>query len=93
MNNFELIKDQVDDEYLNFDSVENKLSTRPDLNAFLLLDRLFPNKSRDIISAASHDVFYLDVSDDEIERISKDDALTLIRCGVMCDGYGLSMFA
>lgn len=38
-------------EYLKFDRVEPKLSRRPDLHAFLLLDRLVPG-IRDIIGCA-----------------------------------------
>lgn len=33
----------VNDDYINFDRVENKRSERPDLHAWLLLDELFPN--------------------------------------------------
>lgn len=94
MNSFEIIEQETDGgEYLKFDMVENKASSRPDLSAFILLDKLFPGKTDNLISACTHDVFYLDISEDEVKSINKADALTLIRCGVRYGEDGLRMFA
>lgn len=41
------------DEYLKFERVENKLHSRHDLCAFLLLDRLLPREGRDMVCADS----------------------------------------
>ena len=83
------------DEYLAFDRVENKLHARPDLCAFLLLDKLVPGEGEDIISASEHDQFYLSVEPDELAEVAtEDDILTLVRCGVMySEDEGLSMFS
>ena len=73
------------DEFLEFDEVENKLSNRPDLCAFILLDKLLPGDS-DIVSAAEHDEIFLDVDIETLESVATaDDLLTLIRCGVRYD--------
>lgn len=71
-------------EYIEFHKVVNPLSTRPDLCAFLILDRLCPGTS-DLISASEHDTFYLDIDLDSLSAITDDDILTLVRCGVMYD--------
>jgi hypothetical protein len=81
-------------EFLGFEKVQNKRSNRPDLHAFLLLDRLFPGK-KDIVSAAEHDKIYLDIEGDQIAILSDDEIIELSRCGVMYDGENdcLCMFA
>jgi hypothetical protein len=84
------------DEYLEFEHIENKLSSRPDLHAFLLLDKLQPAPGRDIISASEHDEFYLSIDCRELEKvITQDQVLELYRCGVMYsdDCETLSMFS
>lgn len=79
-------------EYMEFDRVQNKRSQRPDLHAFLLLDEMFP-RSSDIIACACHDEFYLDVGGDEVESLTDEQILELIRCGVMHRDGSLFMFA
>ena len=79
------------EEYLKFEDVKTKISNRPDLHAFILLDRLFPS-GRDIISASCHDQFFLGISDEDIETLNEETILDLVRCGVMFDD-GLYMFA
>lgn len=71
-------------DYIKFDRVVNPPTMRPDLCAFLMLDRLCPGTS-DIVSAAEHDTFYLDINLDNLSAITDDDILTLVRCGVMYD--------
>lgn len=86
---------QFDNEYLNFDAVQDKRSYRPDLHAFLLLDDLFPNPGTDMVAAAEHDEFWLDVCDDKIAKLTDDQILELVRCGVRYDSDvdSLAMFA
>ena len=84
------------DEFLKFDRVENKLHPRPDLCAFLLLDKLLPNDGRDMVCAASHDEIFLDAEYEKLSEVAtEDDVITLLRCGVLYDedSGGLSMFA
>lgn len=79
------------DEFLKFERVENKLSFRPDVHAFLLLSRLAPG-TFDIVSAAEHDEIFLEPSPDEVVKIATEQELIdLHRCGVRCDD-GLCMF-
>ena len=74
------------DEYLRFDRVENKTSNRPDLHAFMLLDKLMPDTC-DIISNAEHDEIWLNVSPEALGLVaSLDQIIELIRCGVRYDG-------
>lgn len=85
----------VNEDYLKFDRIKNKQSSRPDLNAFLLLDRLFPRPDTGIISAAGHDQIWLAVKEESIAALNDDHILELVRCGVCHDSeYGdLFMFA
>lgn len=70
-------------EFLKFDRVTNKLSTRPDLHAFLLLTSLVPNTS-DIIGGAEHDIVYLNVDVEKFLAVAtKDHLIELHRCGVL----------
>ena len=93
MENIELVFERFDNEYLKFDLVENKKSSRPDLHAFLLLDSLMPS-SCDMVAAAEHDEIFLDVELDDLEKtaITEDQICELVRCGVRVSDYGLSMF-
>jgi hypothetical protein len=74
----------VNEEYGKFCNVENKLSTRPDIHAFILLNEIFPY-SRDMVCAASHDVIYLEPDCDQIGKLTDEQILDLVRCGVMHD--------
>lgn len=65
--------------------VENKRSQRPDSHALLLLDELFPNHGCDIITAADHDQIWLGVEDDDISKLTDEQILELVRCGVWYD--------
>ena len=85
--------EKYDDEYLNFERVDEPLHSRPDICAFILLDRLLPNPGRDIVDAAEHDEIFLDVDIDKLEGVATEaDILTLVRCGVRYGEYGLCMF-
>ena len=93
---FEKITNEVSGDYLRFERIGTKLSERPDIHAMILLDRLQPKPGHDIISAAEHDVFYLNIDADKLnEVITNDQVRELARCGVHydSDGDGLAMFA
>jgi heme oxygenase len=81
--------------FLKFSDIpeERRLSNRPDLNAFLLLDRLVPGTSN-IVSAAKHDEFYLGIDVQELDTATEEQMLDLIRSGVSyaSDVDGLYMF-
>lgn len=95
---FEEICEKYEDEFLKFDAIpaEQRFSNRPDLHAFMLLDRLVPGK-HDIVEASEHDEFFLSVSPDELDAsgATEDQLIQLHRCGVRFDSsYGcLAMFA
>jgi hypothetical protein len=81
--------DSVSNEFLEFDRIEKKLSKRPDLHAFLLLDKLVPGKS-DMICAAEHDQIWLGVDVEELLEVATEQQLIdLHRCGVGCYEHGL----
>lgn len=71
-----------DGEFLKFDRVKEKFSNRKDLHAFILMDRLVPKHSG-IISGASHDVIFLEVSIEDLKVATKEQIIDLIRSGVM----------
>lgn len=82
----ELINFHLDNcEGLKFEKVNYPLSRRPDLHAFILLDRIMPS-DRDIVEAAEHDVIYLSIDVDKLaEVITEEQLLELLRCGVSYD--------
>lgn len=86
------IFEKHNNEYIKFDQVQNKRSGRPDLHAFLLLDELFPGNT-DMISASEHDEVYLSIDEEQIETLTEEQIIELVRCGVRYDGECLLMFA
>lgn len=73
-------------EYGKFDRVENKLHDRPDLCAFLLLDKLLPNVGHDLVCAAGYDIIYLEADCENLAEVAtEEDILILSRCGVFYD--------
>ena len=90
--NIQELWDQYHDEFLKFDRVENKLSNRPDLHAFLLLDKLVPG-TNDIVSNAQHDEIWLGVDLEDLAKvITPEQVVELIRCGVRVSDDSLAMF-
>jgi hypothetical protein len=84
-----------DDEFLKFERVANKKSTRPDLHAFILLNELVPGET-DIVSAAEHDEIFLSIDCEELAKVvTLEQVIELSRCGVRYhDEYDcLCMFA
>ena len=89
---FEKFNDDDSYEFLEFERVVEPLAKRPDLCAFILLDRLVPGTG-DIVSAAGHDKIFLSVDVDELAAVATEaDILTLVRCGVILDEGSLAMF-
>ena len=80
----EVYRKYSEDEYLEFDRVKNKASLRPDVNAFVVLDNLFPSDG-DLVSCAEHDEIWLNVEPNELDILSLEQMLDLIRCGVRYD--------
>lgn len=77
------------DEYLNFDKVENKHSKRADLHAFIMLDKLFPSHMN-IVECSEHDEIWLEIEEDDLLTLTDDQILELVRCGLMYEyGEGL----
>lgn len=74
--------DLNDKEYLNFKDVNIKLSNRPDICAFIILDSHFPG-DEDIVSSSEHDYVYLSITNEQILSLSKETLIDLYRCGVL----------
>jgi hypothetical protein len=90
----EILMDRNDDEYLEFERVEQKKSQRPDLHAFLLLDMLVPETS-DIVASAAHDEIWLGVEPKTLAAVvTREQLIDLVRCGVRWDDSceSLAMF-
>jgi len=87
--------EKFEDEFLEFELIELPRSKRPDLHAFLLLDDLVPG-CRDMVCAAEHDKFFIDVSPDDLAAVATEDQIKeLVRCGIRYDSDtdSLAMFA
>lgn len=87
LEDLEILFETHGEEYAEFSRIpqERRLSNRPDLNAFLLLDRLFPG-DEDLISAAEHDEYFISISpSDFAEKITEETLIDLIRCGLLYD--------
>jgi len=86
--------DKHEDEYIQFQNVANKRSRRPDMHAFIVLDELLPGDGKgDLISAAEHDQFFLDIEPEALARVATEEIiLDLVRCGVSFDGENESLF-
>lgn len=88
--------EKFDDDFLKFDKIDKKLHARPDVCAFILIDKLLPNDGCDMVEGAEHDKIYLNADCDQLAKIAtEEDVLTLVRCGVFFDSAtdGLAMFA
>jgi hypothetical protein len=92
----EMFFDIHDGEHGRFDLIEEKLSDRKDIHAFLLLDKIIPGKKvGSMIVSAEHDEIWLDVDLEElIEVATEDQIIELMRCGVRydSDSQNLAMF-
>lgn len=76
---------QFEEDYIKFEDVKVKLSNRPDLHAFILLDHLIPGTS-DIVCAAEHDEFFLSIKPSKLNKVATDEQIRdLVRCGIRFD--------
>ena len=83
--NEEFEKHDVMEEFGEFHKVSKHLSERPDLHAFILLDKLCPS-NKSIVSESGHDQFWLNVDVNDFAKVATPELiLALIRCGVMFD--------
>jgi hypothetical protein len=92
----EIAERNNDEEFGEFKRIvpPDRLSNRPDLHAFLLLDKLIPAAS-DMVSAAEHDEIWLSIDIDDLAKvITEADIIALTRCGVRFDedSESLAMF-
>ena len=84
-----------DEEFLKFDRVKVRFSERPDLHAFIMLDKLLPDPDRDIVAGAGRDIIYLSVDAEKLNAVITDEqVIELSRCGIIydLDGEGLASF-
>ena len=71
-------------EFGEFGRVENKLDSRMDLHALVLLAKLFPSEKR-IISEFGLSWFCIGVTPKQVESLTSEQVLELVRCGVRYD--------
>lgn len=57
------------DDYLTFEKVENKLYPRPDICAWMMLDKLVLARGRAMVCGASRYEIWLDVDCDELAKV------------------------
>lgn len=69
-----------------FEDVKVKFSNKPDVHAFILLDKLVPDNNN-VIVTASHDEIFLSAGLEELAKVAtEEDIIDLIRCGIRYDG-------
>ncbi len=76
---------QYKDEYRKTSFLKRKETNRPDLHAFLLLDKLVPGM-RNIVSCAEHDKIWLDIPLAQLASVIEPEQVReLVWCGVCLD--------
>lgn len=88
MKNIVEVFKSVEDEYLQFERVKNKLCSRRDTHAFLLLDSLVKSeKGENMLAYAYYDEVVLGISLSELaaSNVTVDQIRDLVRCGVRID--------
>lgn len=58
-----------------------------------MLDELFLNPGRDLISSAGHDEYYLDVNESTLEKLTDEQIIELTRCGIQYDSEVESLYS
>jgi hypothetical protein len=83
----EIMADEESDEFLKFDRVKNKRSSRADLHAFVRMDELVPSPlGGDMVSDAKHDEIMLQVEPSDLAAVATEEVvIELMRCGVRYD--------
>lgn len=90
--NLQSMFDKHKGEHRKFERIDSPISLCPDICAFLLLAEI-GNHSGDMIATATHDVIYLAVDPRDIEgKITEDQVVYLLRCGVLFDEAEGSFF-
>ncbi len=80
------------EEFVRFERISVPRHPRPDLHAFLLLHELDPNSCH-MVAAAEHDEIYLEVDPERVAtKITEDQVLELVRCGVRFGDTCFCMF-
>ncbi len=82
------------DEYIEFDRVRKKYSKRPDVSAFILLDKLAPG-GQDLITGCANGKIWLNVNINRLlTNATEEQLIDLRRCGVFYDksNDSLAMF-
>lgn len=75
-----------DEEFLEFDRVENKLSKRRDVHLFVFLDNLMKESESkcDLISDCEHSKLYFILDIEEFCHFATEqDIIEAVRCGLM----------
>lgn len=76
--------EKFEDEW-EFEKIDQALTGRADIYAFLLLDRLLPGTGN-LVDHAEHDEIWLGIDCEALAGVaSEDDILSLVRCGVRYD--------
>jgi hypothetical protein len=69
-----------------FEQIDNPPHPRPDVCAYILLDRLLPRPGRKMVCGSDHDIIWLDADIGQLAEVAtEDDILSLVRCGVFFD--------
>jgi len=84
--------DAHEPEYLKFKNVENKLSKRPHLHAFLLLDSVLPGTGP-LVTTSYRDEVCLAFSLEKLAKsaITEEQVRDLVRCGIQLTDGRLSI--
>lgn len=78
--------DELDHYFIAFNSVSEKLSSRPDVCAIMFLDRWFPSLiDCDLICSAEHDEIWFDISGDQLNTLTEAQLRDLVCCGMRYD--------
>ena len=90
LTNLAEVFEKYQDEYLEFDSIEQPQHPRPDLcGLFLLHSLVAPLDSglgRKMIRGAEHDEIWFDVEPEELAlKATEEDIRVLVRCGIRLD--------
>ncbi len=72
------------DERSRFDRVENKRSGRPDVHAFIMLDEWCEASDAPMISIIDYEIVTLSIPHGDLRRLTDEQVVELIRCGVSC---------
>ena len=81
-------------QYDDFETkVTNKLSLRADLHVMIMLDKLLPGETMDMVCSAEHDQIWLSVDPEKLAAVITDEQIReLAYCNVFEDMDSLSMF-